>query len=208
MNGSLTDERFGSAYKMEILRYCLSMGADINQKDPHGRTALFCYMNNVSLNASLLQFFVDEGADFNVRSKGETLLYLATAVTGPKVETVEWLLRHGANPNTAVKMNYTSEALIPLLHRVVNESTEIDAEEDYLKVIGLLMEYGADPQAIDGFGRTAAQHARELGLPDFEARINELELMMKEKDILEESIGLLKKDHDGGVPMKAAVKRL
>jgi ankyrin repeat protein len=78
------------------VRSLLQAGADVNQQDSSGKTAL---MASVELgHMCLTQLLLSSGADVNKpNSRGETALHVAAS--GGKVDAVRLLLRHGSNPN-------------------------------------------------------------------------------------------------------------
>ena len=88
-------------------------------------------------------------------------LALVTAATHGRVETVRWLLEHGATPDQAVSLDQTP------LH--------FAAYVGHVPVVDLLLEHSARTDIRERqFGRTAAEWARETGEEAIAARLESL----------------------------------
>jgi len=92
----------GNVDAMEVL---LQTGADIGAKTdrPFGNgTALHLAVNNSHLAA--VNLLLEKGADINaLLSDGSTVLHCATRANDPRLEIVQLLVQHGANPETGDK---------------------------------------------------------------------------------------------------------
>ena len=133
----------------------LKYGADINRKNKRGRTALFYAVSYRNWRTGV-DFLLKSGADIQACDKKgiSLLLYVATRdLPGnhcfpnkqrndktDTVELVEYLLRHGANPNFPDK-----KGAVPVM----------PATGELLRC---LLENGANPSASDNLGRTAAMY--------------------------------------------------
>jgi ankyrin repeat protein len=84
----------------EILDLLLSAGADVNPRDEIGQTALILAADK---DPSMVRELLEKGADVNVQTSisGETPL-IAAAYAG-RLETVEMLIKAGANVNIRAK---------------------------------------------------------------------------------------------------------
>lgn len=132
----------------------------------------------------LLQTLIDKGADVNRLTNGITPIARATAKNS--VQTVALLLRNGADPSisstkgelpllTAVQNNYDVIVGI-LLHKSTqpeedaNWKTQIGetllniaAAQGNVRIVSILLEFGADPAAMDYLENTALHIAAENG---------------------------------------------
>ncbi len=133
--------------ELEKVKESLRQGADLNDVDNEGRTALMYASFNG--HTEIVRLLLDEGAGVGTRDPmGRTALLFAS--TGPFVETVKLLLDHHADPN----ITDNDEHFSPLMHA---------AAEGQLEVVKLLIERGADPALKDIDGETAALFARNNG---------------------------------------------
>ena len=133
--------------KLEGVEEALKAGADANNTDPEGRTALmFAGFNG---HSEIVLALLDAGAGIDRRDGlGRTaLLYTCT---GPFPETVRILLDKGAEPNVID----SNEHFSPLMHA---------AAEGNLDVVKILLEAGADQSRVDVDGDDAESFARQGG---------------------------------------------
>ena len=79
-----------------LLEYFISLGANINEKDKNGNTALH---NVVAWNYDeMAEVLISHGANINEKDEdGETALHIAAK--NYSKETVKFLISHGANIN-------------------------------------------------------------------------------------------------------------
>lgn len=152
----------------EIVERLLAAGADANAEDAHGHSALhaaaqYCFGSSDSLRARrLLDMVIGKGADVNKADKdGATPLLLllgshmrpgATADATHLGALVPVLLDAGA------KMEHADHRGVSALHA--------SAMHALLPPARVLLHRGANRQAADAFGRTAADVARHIGYVD------------------------------------------
>jgi len=132
---------------LEKVKEMIGKGADPNDMDQDGRTALMYASFNG--HTEIARQLLDAGAEVGTRDgMGRTALLYAS--TGPFSETVKLLLSHHADPNIVDQDEHFS----PLMHA---------AAEGQLEVVKLLLASGADPTLKDIDGETAALFARTNG---------------------------------------------
>ena len=114
---------------------------DMNEKDKAGQTALFYAVRHTE-DVELVRRLIESGADVaSADNSGRTILMLAVR-TNPSLEILQELITHGAPVNAADKNGQT-----PLLEA---------AEHGTPGMVKVLLRSGADPEAINKAGKTAA----------------------------------------------------
>jgi len=139
-----------NAGKIEIVKYLVKNGADINLNDEseYGGSALF----NASAEGHLeiVKYLVDNGADINLQvTTGSTALMMAS----DDIEIVKYLIENGADVNI---QNY--EGTTALVWASSIKRNELKS----LELIKYLIENGADVNLHDG-GNTALYWASTFG---------------------------------------------
>ncbi len=133
--------------KLANVERLVAEGVTVDAADHEKRTALMWAAFNG--HTPVVAYLLDRGAAIEaVDSLGRTALMYASS--GPFDETVELLLKKGAEVNVQGK----PEGFTALMTA---------AAEGQLKVVGLLLTYGADPSLKDKDGDTAESFAREKG---------------------------------------------
>jgi ankyrin repeat protein len=123
---------------------------------------------------------IDRGAD-GVLGAGTTPL-LRAAKTGD-ARVVELLLKHGANPRATVGRGVTSILLAANVGTSESDRTgRRKTDAGAIETIRLLMAAGADINAADGQGRTAAHGAALWGLTDVIRFLHENKVDLTRKD--------------------------
>lgn len=92
----------------------------------------------------VLLLLLDSGVEADGMMDGSSLL--AAAAQCGRVDTMELLLRRGANPNRKDEEGFT-----PLMHAVLS---------DHVPAVRLLMSHGADASLLNSEGRNAASYSR------------------------------------------------
>ncbi len=127
---------------LEMVKLLLSRGADINETNLFGCTALINAAQNHRSDKEITEFLLDRGADINAGNQYEqTLLHMA-AIRGDK-EMAEFLLDKGAD----IEMK-DNEKFTPLRTAVYYSKIEM---------VKLLMDRGADINTKDKDGETPQQ---------------------------------------------------
>ncbi|EAY13661.1 ankyrin repeat protein, putative [Trichomonas vaginalis G3] len=125
-----------------LLEYFLSIGANINEKDINGQTALHIAAENNSIET--VELLISHGASIYEKDNyGKTALHVA-AMHNNK-ETAEFLISHGANINEKNENGKTA------LHYAAMNYSEETAE--------VLILHGANINEKDNDGETALQIA-------------------------------------------------
>ena len=173
-----------SRMKIERFRALLQPNTDLEQRDKKGRTALFCASRlgkselvrllldcradpnaldssgEAPLQAAArygqlecVEMLVAAGADLDHSPPPEKSQYSETAICSAARKQpgiAKWLLRHGADPNIA-----SSARRLPL-GMVLAHSGDVE-------LVQLLIQAGADVNAVDQMGKTPLHHAAETG---------------------------------------------
>ena len=127
-----------------LLKLLLENGADPNIKNSHQEIPLL-----VTYDEEAVKLLVEHGAEVNVQDgEGNTPL-LINAKIG-KIETVNFLLKNGADPSLRNNLDRTP------LHFANN-----------VEIAKLLVEYGADVDVRDAKGNTPLQFASNLEIAKF-----------------------------------------
>lgn len=130
----------------EVWRHLLDAGADVHAKDETGETAMHVAARAGDVEA--LEALSNLGLPVEARDQfGRTPLMGATG------EAIEWLLKHGADPNATDKDGCT------VLHEVCLYG---DLDEEGEAVFALLENYGADPNIKDVLGRTPRDFLKQV----------------------------------------------
>ncbi len=131
---------------MELVKFLLSKGADIETKFANGSTALFWSIPEGHID--IVKLLITKGADIQAKQNdGTTLLHIAAAFG--QTEIAELLIDKGLDPNT--KQN---EWLTPLVYAVLRGHRD---------VVELLLDRGADPNQKNRMGMTALHEVATHG---------------------------------------------
>ncbi|HEY4364404.1 MAG TPA: ankyrin repeat domain-containing protein [Bryobacteraceae bacterium] len=175
----------------EIATLLLDRGADPNARDQHGRGALFFAIearnherSEQAASSALLETLVEKGVDVNARANpdglswvdfdGETP-FLRAALSGD-VESMRYLLEHGADPNLG-----TWGGTTPLMAAagISPEQTFVRPEPEVLAALQFCLDHGAHVNAKNSDGLTALHGAANRGgesaillLADYGAKLN------------------------------------
>ena len=172
-------ENFGPTASMDgqiyVIQYLLEAGADPNVTNRDGFTPLHLALaDGAEIEGTMFQLdgvvrlLLDAGANPNLpSSEGYTPLHFAADF---KKASITWLLLNaGADPNVTSSDGYTplhyataDLSLTPLGYMGMAYHTTSVYQQ--LSVIRLLLEYGADPNIQNGYGRTPLHHAASSGI--------------------------------------------
>lgn len=96
--------------RIELVRFLLEKGADINAQDKYGDTAL---MDAASDHPEVVELLLEKGADVNIRNKlGKTALEWAIGLEKPNIDSIRILLEKGAGASNAEELMSTAEKMI------------------------------------------------------------------------------------------------
>jgi uncharacterized protein len=162
---------------IESIKILVDAGADINQATQYGWTPLLTATQNKHYIAA--DFLLEHGADPNIANKGGwTPLYLATdnrnieggdyPVRKPDVDHfvfIKKLLDKGANPNARAIDSTETRTIFTMQWLYEDGATPFlrAAQSGDLKLMKLLLEYGADPLIATKNGDTALMVAAGIG---------------------------------------------
>jgi ankyrin repeat protein len=165
---------------LESARLLLDAGADVNQTTFFGWTPLLTAVNN--RNYRLAELLIDRDADVNLANGGGwTPLYLATdnrnieggdyPVPRPDLEhlaLIERLLDAGADPNLPVTENTLTRTIFTMQWFYEDGATAFvrAAQSSDTELMQLLLDHGADPQAVTANGDNALTAAAGIGWVD------------------------------------------
>ncbi|RKE18973.1 ankyrin repeat domain-containing protein [Streptomyces sp. TLI_171] len=163
----------------------LADGANVEARDPHGRTPLL--IAALADHVPVAELLVKAGADPDAQDEREDSPWLVTGVTG-SVAMMRALL--AAGPDFGLTNRFGGVSLIPAAERghvayvrAVLDETDIDVDHvnrlgwtalleavilgdggrAHTEVVRLLLAAGADAQLPDADGMTALQHAERRG---------------------------------------------
>lgn len=125
----------------------LNYGADVNQKNEHGKTLL--HSASFGTDVALVALLLEHGADVNaVANNGYTPLL--NALGSGEAAIVRLLLEHGADANAVADDGYTP--LMAVFSRAGDDATDIAV---------LLLKSGAEVNAVSDVGATPLSYAME-----------------------------------------------
>ncbi|XP_028395339.1 serine/threonine-protein kinase TNNI3K-like [Dendronephthya gigantea] len=125
-----------------MMKYLVEHGADVNDEDNVGRTALSYAVTQGTLE--MMKYLVEHGAYVNDKDNvGRTAL--SYAVTKGRVEMMKYLVEHGADVNDKDNVGRTALSYAVTKGRV--------------EMMKYLVEHGADVNDKDDVGRTALHYA-------------------------------------------------
>lgn len=134
--------------QLQLLKYFLSLGVDINSKTRAGETVLMRALH--STKPIIIKFLLEHGSNPNIEDKGKTTPLLFSSFTG-LYQVTKLLLEHGARVNHRNNVGLTA-----LMVASAGEDTGL---------IELLTRHGANIGAKDKDGDTALSLATKYNRP-------------------------------------------
>lgn len=192
----MSDELFNAIDRHDVKQVAalLSAGADPNAvlADPPGWRPLGAAIEELEFGGAIevIRLLIRHGADVNAPYIGSKLTPLHAAMFNENMEVIEMLLNAGADPNAlsdedrsplrfAVEQDAIEMAELFLRHgatATINDSggfcgytaLVLAVKKLNIKMIKLLLDAGADPEATDSDGLTPRDHlpSREVSDPD------------------------------------------
>ena len=176
-------------HTLEVIEWIIDAGASLDLQDCDGCTALFTAV--VKGYNELAKCLIAAGANLDIQNKNlDTALMMACRCL--QVEVVELLLEHGANPNIVKRYDHTAilmamcsdfgnvsrerdhEKIKPVTKLLLEAGANTNCWADYntplmiaasrsdIELVELLLESGADINAINRYGCTALKRAINL----------------------------------------------
>lgn len=170
---------------VRFVRDLLARGAEANERDARGRTAVTAAAYAGS--TEVVRLLIDAGADVDLQDETRANAFLAVGETG-SVAVLDEVLR--GNPDVTLTNRFGGTALIPAadrghvdMVRVLLERTEVDVDhvnnlgwtalleavilgdggQAHIEIVRLLLAGDADATIADREGVTPLEHARRLG---------------------------------------------
>jgi len=151
----------GATEKVENTRKLLAAGANVNEVDKHGWTALM-YATQVKRKAKeLVSVLLEKGADPNIQATGETksmskgVTALHIASCAHDAEVVDLLLEAGAK--------------VDLVDATGDTPLHLASWSGASLIVGKLLAAGAKVDTIDATGKRAIDYAKDLRFPSVSA---------------------------------------
>lgn len=168
----------------------------INELNNKGETPLLIavHENNLEIAKKL----IDAGADVNKQDSIQDSPYLFAGAEG-RTEILAYMLAH-SEPNQAITNRFGGNALIPAAekghlenvkllladgHAKINHQNNYgytalieaialrDGSQVYQDIVAELLKYGADPNIVDHYGKSAKDYANELGYGNISKMLQE-----------------------------------
>jgi len=160
-----------AARDLKKTRLLVAHGADVNAKSDDRRTPLMIAARRPG-SAPIVKFLLDKGANPNPNTKPVAESSpLIEALTGGDAAIVELLIQRGADAKATEFMGLTmavttecDRGLDLLCARITDKNAYTVALQNTavfgnLKAVHLMLDHGADVNAVDVFGRTALMYA-------------------------------------------------
>ena len=150
-NGSTVLKWAAEFGNVEMTQIYIDNHADVNVQSNDGNTPLILAAKKGDTDNYLkvAELLIAHKADINAQNKYEGRSPLIAAVVNRQIKTVEWLLKHGAEPN--LRNNRGGTAL------------SIAAQLGFVDIAQLLLANGADPTLKNSRGKTPLDIAEEIG---------------------------------------------
>ena len=172
--------------EIEVARLLLGKGADINQRDLKGSTPLYLAAENNQ--PGMVDMLLERKADASIEGRTEVTPLAAAAYNGSD-KIVAALLAHGVDAKApdrtgkAAILYAANRGFQPVVEQLLKAGVDVNAvyanhltvlmwaagfsddvpEDEAVKLVTLLLDQGAKPDAQDDRGYTALMAAAELG---------------------------------------------
>ena len=152
-----------AAYEGDVttVKSLIDQGADVNQKDNSGMTALIWAASEGRLDVT--KVLLAKGADVNVMHKQSYVTPLMAAAFSGHAELVQLLLTKGSKINAK---NVDGITALMLAIEGLSSSKSLGANKGIVATVKILLDNGADVSQKDNRGETALMWANEKGLTD------------------------------------------
>ena len=157
----------GGGKSLEIAKFLISKGADVNAKGYRGETLLHnagaTWATGTTFNIEIVKFLVSHGADVNAKDDGGLTPLHCAATNGSddndKIEILKFLVSHGADVNAK-----DDKGLTPLHYAAGYYDVRWrERRGERMETIKFLISNGADVNAKDDGDKTPLDYAKEAG---------------------------------------------
>jgi len=146
-------------YFIDDIKYMISLGLDINEKNNQGETVLFNACTNTNCNDARIEKLLAIGADPNIKNE-EEISIVHIALKTKSFKTLKILVENNADTKSPDKTGKTPLHYLAISLKDVNFSDDGDVQKIY-ESAALLFSSGSDPLSEDNDGRNPYQIASE-----------------------------------------------
>ena len=169
-------------HNWSIFRLLIENGANVHQKDVRGypmlhRVIMARYIDKRE-RLALARLLLDRGVDIEAKNT-DGWTAMNEAIHAWKLDFIQLLLERGANMTSVLDLEEAAWMKTPTTHFTYLMQAVF---ERYLPTIDILIDHGADLEAVNGFGWTALRYAVERGSTRNDEQDQACELLFRGAD--------------------------